>query len=131
MRLQIFVSGFLMLALGALGMFQLEGKTAIEMLQGSLLLGGGLIICGFFTIQMPWHGIAGAGVLGLLGAARGLANVPGVFKWMAGDQSRGIAPFIELAFTILCLALMIRVMRTLQRERTRRMMEQEEPEESA
>ena len=107
----------------------LEGKTAIEMLQGGLLLGGGLIICGIFSIQMQWHGIAGAGVLGLLGAARGLGNLPGFFQWASGDQSRGIAPLIELIFTILSAFLMIRVMKALQMERSRRLMEQEESEQ--
>lgn len=126
MRIQIFASGFLMLGLGILGMLQLDKKVGLEMLQGALLLGGGLIICGLFTLKMHWHGITGAGVLGLLGAARGLANLPGFFRWIAGDQSRGFAPAIELAFTLLCAALMFRVMRSLQRERTRRLLAQEE-----
>lgn len=125
MRIQIFVSGGLMLGLGALGMLQLEKKIAIELLQGSLLLGGGLIICGLFSLSMKWHGIAGAGVLGLLGGARGLANLPGLLRWLGGDQSRGIAPLIEAAFTLLCLFLTFRVMRALQQERSRRLLEQE------
>ena len=130
MRIQIFASGVIMLGLGGLGMAQLEGEAALGMLQGALLLGGGLIICGIFSIKMQWHGITGAGVLGLLGAARGLGNIPGFIRWMAGDQSRGFTPAIELAFTLLCVALMFRVMRALQRERTRRLLEQEEQEQA-
>jgi len=125
MRLQIFASGLIMLGLGLLAMNQLEKEAALELLQGGLLVGGGLIICGLFSFQMKWHGIAGAGVLGLLGAARGLGNLPGLFHWLAGDHSRGLAPWIELAFSVLCLALMFRVMKALQRERTRRLLEEE------
>ena len=129
MRIQIFATGVIMLALGGLALSQLDKEAALEMLQGSLLLGGGLIICGIFTFKMKWHGITGAGVLGLLGAARGLGNLPGFAKWLSGDQSRGIAPAIELAFTILCSALLLRVIRCLQRERTRRLLLQEAMEE--
>lgn len=125
MRIQIFASGVIMLGLGALAMSNLEGKEAMEMLQGALLLGGGLIICGIFTFKMQWHGITGAGVLGLLGAARGLGNLPGFAKWLSGDHSRGIAPVIELVFTLLCFALMVTVMKALQKERTRRLLESE------
>lgn len=122
MRIQIFVSGLITLSLGGLAITHLNGNDALGMLQGSLLLGGGFIICGIFTIKMPWHGIAGAGVLGLLGAARGLANVPGFARWMAGDMSRGYAPLIELACTFICAVLMLRVMWALQREKTRRLL---------
>ena len=138
MRAQIFASGLIMLGMGVLAMcglggisaFQLEKTIAMEMLQGSLLVGGGLIICGLFSLQMRWHGIAGAGVIGLLGAGRGIANLPGFLRWLTGDQSRGMAPVIELVFTILCVALMIRVMKALQRERTRRLLEEEPGQDS-
>ena len=128
MRIQIFASGLIVLILGTLAMGQLQDEAALGMLQGTLLLGGGFIICGIFSIKMQWHGISGAGVLGLLGAARGLGNLPGFARWIAGDQSRGFTPAIELAFTILCAAMMFRVMRALQRERTRRLLAQEEQE---
>lgn len=128
MRIQIFVSGLIMLGLGGLGMAQLEGAVALGMLQGSLLVGGGLIICGLFSLQMHWHGITGAGVIGLLGAARGLANIPDFIRWIAGNQSRGIAPVIEFIFTVLCFAVMIRVIRALQRERNRHLMEAKVPD---
>jgi len=131
MRIQIFASGLVMLGLGALAMTTLEGENALELLQGALLLGGGLIICGLFTIRMPWHGITGAGVLGLLGAARGLGNLPGLLRYLAGERVRGHAPLIELAFTVLCLALMWRVLRCLQRERTRRLLEEEDRQREA
>ncbi len=129
MRIQIFASGLIILVLGSFAMTQLEKEAALGMLQGTLLLGGGLIICGAFTFKMKWHGITGAGVLGLLGAARGLANLPGFARWIGGDPSRGFTPAIELAFTLICAALMFRVMRALQRERTRRLLEQEAMEE--
>ena len=131
MRIQIFASGLIMLGLGAVAMSQLQGKEALEMLQGALLLGGGLIICALFTIKMKWHGIVGAGVLALLGAARGLGNLPELAKWLSGDHSRKLAPLIELAFTLLCCGLLFRVMGALQRERTRRLLESERDQESA
>ncbi|MGA0899611.1 MAG: hypothetical protein ACO3SO_04305 [Luteolibacter sp.] len=124
MRVQIFASGIVMLSLGGVAMALLERKVALEMLQGALLLGGGLIICGIFTFKMKWHGITGSGILALLGAASGLGNLPGLAKSLTGDYSRGVAPYIEFAFTLLCVALMVRVMRALQRERTRRLLEQ-------
>lgn len=125
MRFQIFLSGALMLVLGTVAMRVLDQKAALAFLQGTLTLGGGMIICGLFSLKMQWHGIIGAGVLALLGAARGLGNVPDFLKLLTGDHSRGPAPALELAVTLICLVLLLRVLRALQRERTRRMLEKE------
>ncbi len=115
----------MILILGAMGMQVLGKSDALAFLQGALTLGGGMIICGLFSLKMPWHGIIGAGVLALLGAARGLANVPDFVKLLGGDPSRGPAPALELGVTLICLVLLLRVLRALQRERTRRMLEEE------
>ena len=126
MRIQIFVNGAMMLALGFYGMTLLDRMGALALLQGTLMLGGGIIICGLFSLKMKWHGIIGAGVIALLGAARGLVNLPDFFRLLTGDASVGPAPAIEFGFTAVCLVLMLRVVQTLQQERARRMLEQEE-----
>jgi hypothetical protein len=123
MRLLIFLSGAVILALGFVA-HHLLGKTeALAFIQGSLTLGGGLVICGLFSLKMPWHGLIGAGVLALLGTTRGAANLPDALKLFAGDRSRGPAP--ALGVTAVCLLLLVRVLAALQRERTRRMLERE------
>ena len=43
MRIQIFVNGAMMLALGFYGMTLLDRMAALALLQGTLLLGGGII----------------------------------------------------------------------------------------
>ena len=121
MRYPVFLSGAAILALGVAAMRLLDRPEAWAFLQGTLTLGGGLIICGLFSLKMRWHGLIGAGVLALLGAARGLANLPDLLKLMAGDPTRGAAPAMELGVTLLCLSLLLRVLGTLRRERTRRM----------
>lgn len=126
MRIQIFTNGALMLALGFYGMTLLDRMAALALLQGTLLLGGGIIICGLFSLKMKWHGIIGAGVIALLGAARGLVNLPNFFRLLTGDSSVGPAPAIEFGFTVVCLVLLLRVVQTLQQERVRRMLDQEE-----
>lgn len=126
MRIQIFTNGALMLALGFYGMTLLDRMQALAMLQGTLLLGGGTIICGLFSLKMKWHGYVGAGVIALLGAARGIVNLPDFVRLMSGDASVGPAPAIEFGFTATCLVLLLRVLQTLQRERVRRMLDQEE-----
>lgn len=125
MRFQIFYSGTMLLILGWAAMQILERNDALAFLQGALTLGGGIIICGLFSMKMQWHGIIGAGVLALLGAARGLANIPNFVKLLAGESERGLAPAMELGVTVLCLVLLLRVLAVLQRERTRRMLEAE------
>ena len=100
----------------------LDRAEAWAFLLGTLTLGGGLFICGLFSLKMRWHGLIGAGVLALLGAARGFANLPDLLKLMAGDHSRGSAPAMELGVTLLCVSLLIRVVGTLRRERARRRM---------
>jgi hypothetical protein len=127
MRFHIFFSGFLMLAFGAYATHILEKKEALGMLQGCLTLGGGMIICGIFSIKMKWHGVIGAGVLSLIGAAQGLGNIPEFFKLMSGDSTHGPASAIEFGFTLICLFLLARVISALQRERLRRMLEQDQP----
>ena len=125
MRFQVFLSGAAVLALGAMAMRLLQGPEALAFLQGALTLGGGIIICGLFSLKSQWHGLIGAGILGLLGAARGLGNLPDLLKLVAGDHQRGPAPVMELGVTLICGLLVMRVVRALKRERTRRMLAEE------
>jgi hypothetical protein len=74
---------------------------------------------------MKWHGIIGGGVLGLLGAARGLGNLPDLAHFLAGDRERGSAPVLELGVTMICLILLFRTLAELYRERVRRMLDGE------
>lgn len=123
MRLQVFISGAIVIGLGFLAMRVLGGNEAFGFLQGALTLGGGLLICGFFSLKSQWHGIIGAGVLALLGAARGLGNVSDLAEFFSGSGQRGLAPVLELGVTLTCLVLMLRVLVELNRERVRRMLE--------
>jgi hypothetical protein len=126
MRFQIFFSGFAVLALGAEAMRVLERQEALAFLQGALTLGGGFIICGLFSLKMQWHGIIGAGVLALLGTARGLGNLPDLAHFLGGGRQRGATPVMEFGITLICLLLLLRALGTLHRERLRRMLEREE-----
>lgn len=123
MRFQIFFSGVAVVALGLAATRILEKDAAIGLLQGALTLGGGFIICGLFSLKMKWHGIIGAGVLALLGAARGFGNLPDLARFMTGVGERGATPALEFAVTVICLILLIRTLAALFRERIRRMME--------
>ncbi len=123
MRFQIFFSGAAVTALGVAAMRILEKNAAIGFLQGALTLGGGFIICGLFSLKMKWHGIIGGGVLALLGAARGMGNLPDLARFLTGDQERGATPVLELGVTMVCLVLLFRTLAELYRERLRRMLE--------
>jgi hypothetical protein len=123
MRFQIFFSGAAVLALGFAATRILEKDAATGFLQGALTLGGGFLICGFFSLKMKWHGIIGGGVLGLLGAARGAGNLPDLVNFLAGDRERGSAPLLEFGITLVCLMLLLRVLAGLHREKIRRMLE--------
>jgi hypothetical protein len=126
MRYLILLCGLLILAMGVAAMFILEKTDGQGFLYGAMQLGGGLLICGIFTFRMPWHGIIGAGVIALLGTARGLGNVPGLVKFLGGNRDHGTTPLLELGVTIICFLLCLRVLRVLQQERVRRMLEQAE-----
>jgi hypothetical protein len=126
--MQVLSSGATVLALGVAALRVLERPEALAGSLGALTLGGGLIICGLFTLKMCWHGVIGAGILALLGAARGLGNLPDLVKLAAGNRQRGAAPLMELGVTLICLWLLMRVLRALQRERTRRMLAAEAAE---
>ncbi len=123
MRFQIFFSGAAVTALGVAAMRILEKDASIGFLQGALTLGGGFIICGLFSLKMKWHGIIGGGVLALLGAARGLGNLPDLARFLTGEQERGVTPVLELGVTVVCLVLLFRTLAELYRERIRRMLE--------
>ena len=125
MRFYIFFCGLTILALGIAAMYLLEKTDGQGLLYGAMKLGGGLIICGLFSITMKWHGIIGAGVLALLGAAFGLGNLPGLAKFMAGDRAHGAQPLLEMGVTLICLLLLVKIIQALSRERVRRMLESE------
>jgi hypothetical protein len=124
MRIRIFFSGAAIIALGLVSGRLLDEDAASGFLHGSLTLGGGLLICGLFSLKMRWHGVIGAGVLALLGAARGLGNLPDLAAFVAGERERGPAPVLELGVTAVCLALLPGVLVALYRERLRRMLEE-------
>lgn len=123
MRIHLFVTGGLILAAGISGLFLLPKMPAFEFFRGAMTLGGALVICGIFTLSMYWHGLIGGGVVSLIGAGKGLLGLKDVSDFLSGDRSRGIAPFIELAITLLCIVLLFRIVSALKAERTRRMLE--------
>jgi hypothetical protein len=126
MRLPLFASGAAILALGFSALRLLEKEPGMGFFSGALTVGGGLLICAFFTIRMQWHGFIGGGIIALLGAARGLPNLAGLPGYLLGDRSRGPAPLLEAAVALICIALLIHVLRVLQRERIRRLLAQDE-----
>lgn len=123
MRVQVFLSGVLVLAIGIVGTQFMPKMPGFEFLRGALTLGGALLICGFFMIRMPWHGIIGAGIVSLLGAAKGVMGLKDLPDFLSGDRSRGIAPLVEIGITVICVILLMRVLKILSVERTRRMLE--------
>lgn len=125
MRVYIFTSGAAILALGVASLFLLDKPDAVGFLRGALTLGGGIVICGLFSIGMRTHGFVAAGVMGLLGAARGLGNVPGLVRFIGGERDRGSAPLLEMGVALISFLLLARVVRFLYRERLRRMLEEE------
>lgn len=122
-RIHIFLAGLATIAVGIAGMSQLEKEPAMALLVGSLTLGGGFLICGFFSIKMLWHGIIGAGILALLGFARGLFNLPDAAKFLIGERTRGTEPLLELAVTIISAFLLARILAAWNQERLRRLLE--------
>jgi hypothetical protein len=125
MRYYIFVCGLTILALGGAAVSLVDKDNAQGFLNGALQLGGAILICGIFSFKMPLHGTIGAGVMALLGAARGLGNLPALAKFISGDRPRGTMPLLELGVTLICILLLLKVIRALQRERLRQMLEQE------
>lgn len=116
MRLAILIIGLVILSLGFWAANLLPKKEAMAFLQGSLTLGGGLLICAAFTVRMLWHGIIGAGVLALLGMVRGLGNLPKLLP----PHTPGPQNFLELATTGLSAILFSAVVSALLREKSRR-----------
>jgi hypothetical protein len=123
MWIRIFFSGAVIIVLGLVSGSVLEKEAADGFLHGALTLGGGLLICGMFSLKMRWHGVIGAGVLATLGAARGIGNLPDLASFVAGERGRGAAPVLELGVTAVCLSLLLSVLVALYRERLRRMLE--------
>ena len=109
MRILIFIGGILLAALGFMVFQQTKDPS---LLQGGLTLGGGLIICGFFSVKAKWHGIVGAGVLALLGAVRTVPKLGSEPRW-----------FYATAAAV-CVVVLITAARSLLAERTRRAVEQ-------
>jgi len=129
MRFFVFVCGLTIVAMGVATTRLMVRDEYLGFFQGALTLGGGIVICGLFSLKMPWHGLIGAGVLALLGGARGLGNIPGIVKFATGDRVRGSMPVFEFGVTVICLMLLMRIIRTLHRERVRRMLEADSREE--
>jgi hypothetical protein len=115
MRRIIFTAGIMTTVLG----FAAESNLGDPALfQGAITLGGGWIICGFFTYHSKWHGIIGAGVLALLGAAR---CAPALLS--LGKKDAPAAPY-QAAALLISLFVLISAIRLLRAERARRQIEE-------
>lgn len=110
MRILIFIAG---LAICLLGFLFFKKPDDFSILQGGLTLGGGLVICGLFSLRSKWHGITGAGILSFLGVIRG---VPAL--WSGLREGLPAARFEATAGAI-CLIVFVAAIRTLLAERTR------------
>jgi membrane protein implicated in regulation of membrane protease activity len=108
MRILIFASGILMTALGFVGMSALGDPG---LFQGALTLGGGWIICGLFSLSSRWHGILGAGILALLGAARCAPALPRI--------GQGGAETLQAVAFVVCTVVLVAVIRAARAERAR------------
>lgn len=115
MRRIIFTAGIMTTVLG----FAAESNLGDPALfQGAITLGGGWIICGFFTLNSKWHGIIGAGVLALLGAAR---CAPAILS--LGKPDAPAVPY-QAAALVISLFVLISSVRVLRAERARRQLEE-------
>ena len=110
MRALIFIGG---IAICLLGFLFFKKPEDFPILQGGLTLGGGLIICGLFSLRSKWHGIAGAGILGFLGIMRA---VPAL--WSGFREGVPSARFETIAGAV-CLIVFVAAVRALLAERTR------------
>jgi hypothetical protein len=110
MRVLIFIGG---IAICLLGFLFFKKPEDFPLIQGGLTLGGGLIICGLFSLRSKWHGVAGAGILSFLGIMRA---VPAL--WSGFREGVPSARFEAMAGAI-CLIVFVAAVRALLAERTR------------
>ncbi len=122
MRFHLFLSGAAIIAFGIAAPRVLERQPGIAFLTGGLTLGGAIVICGLFSLKMKWHGLIGAGIVALLGAAKGLGNLAALPKFVLGDRSRGPAPLMESAVALICILLLGLVVQALKAESTNRLL---------
>ena len=52
MRFSIFLSGAAVLAMGGVALAVLDKPDAVGFLTGAMQLGGGIVICGLFSLKM-------------------------------------------------------------------------------
>ncbi len=121
MRLTIFLSGLLVLALGVTASRLMEKPAAYGFLTESLTLGGALVICSLFALRNRWHGIIGAGVIALLGASRGIENIAALPAVLLGNSAPVTVSLLGPAIALICIGLLVIVVRALFAEKTRRL----------
>jgi hypothetical protein len=119
-RVSLFLAAAVIIGLGIFGTVLLEKDAGMAFLLGSLTLGGGFLICALFSLNMPWHGILGGGVLALLGFSRGVLNTPDFAEFLTGSRQRGFAPPLEIAVALVCILALVRVYRAWSLERIHR-----------
>lgn len=116
MRMIILAVSMLINALAVVSLGILEKPASLGFFQGAITLGGGLLICFAFSLKMQWHGIIGAGVLALLGFAKGLGNLTHLIPPNRPDAKS----LMELVVTLASGSLLTIVARCLLKERRKR-----------
>ncbi|BCU78312.1 hypothetical protein [Luteolibacter sp. LG18] len=131
MRFLFFLCGFAILSLAGAAFKALEQADAMGFLNGALALGGGLIICGMFSIRWFWHGLIGGGVIALLGFGRGIFNIMGLVRFFQGEAEHGPLPILEAAVTVICLFLLLGVIKAISAEKQRKLLEEDDEDHGA
>lgn len=126
MRFQIFLAGFAVLALAYAGSEVLFGDERLGFIIDALKLGGALLICGLFSLRMPLHGMLGAGVVALIGAAFGAQNLAVVPGFWFGKRPADPVALLSSAAALICLLLVLSVVRFLIAAKRRRQLDAEE-----
>ncbi len=107
MRLTIFIIAAVICSTGILALPLLPKDSALGLFVGSLTLGGAFLICGLFSLKMPLHGFVGAAVIALLGAGRGVLNLPTIFENITSPNRPTLISYFEFISLLSCIICLI------------------------
>ncbi len=118
MRFQVFLAAAAVFGLAYAGREALDDATErLGFTLDALKLGGALLICGLFSLKAPRLGVAGAGVVALIGASLGIRRLAVMPLYWLGWRDISAAELLTSGSALICLLLAIGALRHLLAER--------------
>jgi hypothetical protein len=123
LRVLLIIGGVMIAATGVLAFLRTRDGA---ILNAGMSLGGIFVICGLFSIKLPFHGLIAATVTAMVGLAGNLSSAADLFRALTAAIPLTPQATARAGFAAVSLVLLIAALRGIQRFRVSHRLKQQD-----